>query len=97
MIEDSTKFELTDELKEKIDNILQAHDYDYTQIVGILVEVQEQIPQHYIPKIVAYYIVEKLPNVKLSVIYDCITSTILYLINLVDVTQSKYAIASLAK
>ena len=73
MIEDSTKFELTDELKEKIDNILQAHDYDYTQIVGILVEVQEQIPQHYIPKIVAYYIVEKLPNVKLSVIYDCIT------------------------
>ena len=31
MIEDSTKFELTDELKEKIDNILQAHDYDYTQ------------------------------------------------------------------
>ena len=89
MIEDSTKFELTDELKEKIDNILQAHDYDYTQIVGILVEVQEQIPQHYIPKIVAYYIVEKLPNVKLS--------TILYLINLVDVTQSKYAIASLAK
>lgn len=73
MIEDSTKFELTDELKEKIDNILQAHDYDYTQIVGILVEVQEQIPPHYIPKIVAYYIVEKLPNVKLSVIYDCIT------------------------
>ena len=62
MIEDSTKFELTDELKEKIDNILQAHDYDYTQIVGILVKVQEQIPQHYIPKIVAYYIVEKLPN-----------------------------------
>ena len=58
MIEDSTKFELTDELKEKIDNILQAHDYDYTQIVGILVKVQEQIPQHYIPKIVAYYIVE---------------------------------------
>ena len=56
MIEDSTKFELTDELKEKIDNILQAHDYDYTQIVGILVEVQEQIPQHYIPKIVAYYL-----------------------------------------
>lgn len=73
MIEDSNKFELTDELKTKIDAILAAHDYDYTQIVGILVEVQHEIPQHYIPKIVAYYITEKLPNVKVSIIYDCIT------------------------
>lgn len=44
MIEDSTKFELTDELKEKIDNILQAHDYDYTQIVGILVKFKNKFP-----------------------------------------------------
>lgn len=73
MIEDSSKFELTESLKEKIDAILKAHDYDYTQIVGILVEVQEQVPQHYIPKIVAYYLTEKIPNVKVSVIYDCVT------------------------
>lgn len=53
MIADSTNFELTDELKEKIKNIIAAHDYDFTQIVGILVEVQQEIPQHYIPKIVA--------------------------------------------
>ncbi len=73
MIEDSNKFNLTAELKAKIDAIIKAHNYDYTQIVGILIEVQEQISQHYIPKIVAYYITEKLPNVKVSVIYDCIT------------------------
>lgn len=73
MIADSTNFELTDELKEKIKNIIAAHDYDFTQIVGILVEVQQEIPQHYIPKIVAYYIAENLPDVKVSVIYDCIT------------------------
>ena len=73
MIEDSSKFELTESLKEKIDSIVKAHDYDYTQIVGILVEVQQEISQHYIPKIVAYYLAEKIPNVKVSVIYDCIT------------------------
>ncbi len=73
MIADSTNFELTDELKEKIKNIIATHDYDFTQIVGILVEVQQEIPQHYIPKIVAYYIAENLPDVKVSVIYDCIT------------------------
>ena len=73
MIADSTNFELTDALKEKIDTIVAAHDYDFTQIVGILVEVQQEIPQHYIPKIVAYYIAEKVPDVKVSVIYDCIT------------------------
>lgn len=73
MIEDSNNFELTDELKSKIKSILAAHDYDYTQIVGILVEVQHEVPQHYIPKIVAYYIAENLPDVKVSVIYDCIT------------------------
>ena len=69
----ATNFELTDALKEKIDAIVAAHDYDFTQIVGILVEVQQEIPQHYIPKIVAYYIAEKVPDVKVSVIYDCIT------------------------
>ena len=73
MIADSTKFELTDKLKENINSILHAHDYDYTQIVGILLDTQQEIPQHYIPKIVAYYIAEKLPKVQLSTIYDCIT------------------------
>ena len=73
MIEDSSKFALTEELKQKIDAVLAAHDYDFTQIVGILVEVQKEIPQHYIPKIVAYYITQHLPEVKVSVIYDCIT------------------------
>lgn len=73
MIADSSNFELTDELKEKILSILEAHDFDYTRIVGILVAVQDEIPQHYIPKVVACFITEKLPNIKLSVIYDCIT------------------------
>lgn len=73
MIEDSSKFELTADLKQKINAVLKAHDYDFTQIVGILVDVQNEIPQHYIPKIVAYYITQELPDVKVSVIYDCIT------------------------
>ncbi|TCS80092.1 NAD(P)H-dependent oxidoreductase subunit E [Pectinatus cerevisiiphilus] len=72
MIEDSSKFELTDELKIKIDKILDDHHHDFTQIVGVLIDVQDEIPQHYIPKVVAFYIAEKLP-LKLSVIYDCIT------------------------
>lgn len=72
MIEDSSKFELTDELKSKIEKILDNHYHDFTQIVGILLDVQDEIPQHYIPKAAAFYIAEKLP-LKLSVIYDCIT------------------------
>ncbi len=72
MIEDSSKFELSNELEAKIDKIIDNHYHDFTQIVGILLEVQNEIPQHYIPKIAACYIAEKLPT-KLSVIYDCIT------------------------
>lgn len=72
MIEDSSKFELTEELKASIDKILVEHYHDFTQIVGILLDVQSKIEQHYIPKIVACYVAEKLP-VKLSVIYDCMT------------------------
>ncbi|WP_182187603.1 NADH-quinone oxidoreductase subunit NuoE family protein [Pectinatus frisingensis] len=72
MIEDSGKFDLNDELKTQIETILDNHCHDFTQIVGILLDVQEQISQHYIPKIAAFYIADKLP-IKLSVIYDCIT------------------------
>ena len=35
---------LTAELQAKIDLVLESHDYDPTQIVGILLEVQELEP-----------------------------------------------------
>lgn len=73
MIQNSENFKLIPELRYKIDEILAMHNYDYTQIVGILVHVQDVIEQNYIPKIVAYYICDRIPDVKISTIYDCIT------------------------
>ena len=65
-------YALTQELAAKIDLVLASHDYDQTQIVGILLDVQGLIEQHYIPETIAYYIAEKL-DVKISKIYECIT------------------------
>ncbi len=72
MFEDVSNFKLTKELTAKLDAVLNAHGNDSTQIVDILLDAQDLIEQHYIPKIVAGYIAEHLPT-KLSVIYDCIT------------------------
>lgn len=58
--------------REKIDRVLKAHDYDPTQIVGILLDVQALFERRYVPKAAAYYIAEKLP-LKISLIYDCLT------------------------
>ena len=63
---------LTKELAAAIDQVLQAHNQDPTQLLGILLDVQDQIEQNYVPEAAAFYIAEKLP-VKLSVIYDCLT------------------------
>ena len=63
---------LSKELMAKIDLILEAHDEDDTQIVGILLEIQELFEQHYVPEAAAYYIAEKL-GMKISRIFDCLT------------------------
>ncbi|MGP1366771.1 MAG: NADH-quinone oxidoreductase subunit NuoE family protein [Schwartzia sp. (in: firmicutes)] len=65
-------FDLTEALKTEIDEVMEAHDRDATQIVGILLDVQDRIERQYIPEKVAFYIAEKLP-IKLSIIYDCLT------------------------
>ena len=58
--------------REKIDRVIEAHAYDATQIVGILLDVQDLFKLHYVPETAAYYVAEKLP-IKISLIYDCLT------------------------
>lgn len=65
-------FIITDELARQIDRVLDEHEHDATQIVGVLLDVQDLIEQQYVPQPVAFYIAQKLP-VKVSVIYDCLT------------------------
>ncbi len=66
------EFVITDELARKIDRVLDDHGHDATQIVGVLLDVQDLIEQQYVPQPVAFYVAQKLP-VKVSVIYDCLT------------------------
>ena len=78
---------LTKELTAKIDQVLKAHNQDPTQLLGILLDVQDCIEQNYVPEAAAFYIAEKLP-VKLSVIYDCLT----FYSSLSDQPRAKYPI-----
>lgn len=78
---------LTKELATKIDLILAAHDHDGSRLVGVLLDIQEIIPNHYIPTEIAYYLAEKL-KVKLSVIYDVIS----FYSSLSDKPRAKYPI-----
>ena len=66
------EFVITDELARKIDRVLDEHEHDATQIVGVLLDVQDLIDQQYVPQAVAFYVAQKLP-IKVSVIYDCLT------------------------
>lgn len=80
-------FTVTKESAAKIDAIMAAHNQDPTQILGILLDVQDSIEQNYVPEEAAFYIAEKLP-VKLSVIYDCLT----FYSSLSDKPRAKYPI-----
>ena len=73
--------------REKIDRVLEAHSYDPTQIVGILLDVQDLFERHYVPEPAAYYVAEKLP-LKISLIYDCLT----FYASLSPVPRAKYPI-----
>ena len=70
--ENAPEFVITDELARKIDRVLDEHEHDATQIVGVLLDVQDLIDQQYVPQSVAFYVAQKLP-IKVSVIYDCLT------------------------
>ena len=70
--ENAPEFVITDELARKIDRVLDEHEHDATQIVGVLLDVQDLIDLQYVPQSVAFYVAQKRP-IKVSVIYDCLT------------------------
>ncbi len=65
------EYPLSRELQEKIDLVLKAHDNDYTQIVNILLEVQELNEKHYVPEPTAYYLAKKL-EIPVARVFDCL-------------------------
>lgn len=65
-------FVMTPELRSQIDTIMERHEHDAKQILGILLETQDLIEYNYIPQEVAFYIAAKLP-ITISLIYDCLT------------------------
>jgi len=65
------EYPLPDELQARIDLVLESHDNDATQIVGILLEVQELSERHYVPEPVAYYLADRLA-MPVSQVFDCL-------------------------
>lgn len=80
-------YPFSDELQAKIDLVLDAHDYDATQIVGILLEVQELNEMHYVPEPVAYYLADRL-SMPVTGIFDCLS----FYNELSDKPRAKYPI-----
>ena len=87
LTEPTQAYPLPDTLREKIDQVLETHDYDYTQIVGILPEVQDLNERHYIPEPVAYYIAYRL-DMRVTNVYDIIN----FYSELSDKPRAKYPI-----
>jgi NADH-quinone oxidoreductase subunit E len=63
---------LSASVREQIDLILAAHDYDGTDLVAILLEVEATMERHYISRPVAYYIADEL-HLKPTQVYDVIS------------------------
>lgn len=81
------KGQLTPDIRAQIDAILAASGYDGSKLVGILLDIQDIIPMHYIPEEVAYYLAEKL-DVKVTNIYDVIS----FYASLYEQPRGKYPI-----
>lgn len=64
--------ELTPELVAAIDRIVEQHNSDPTQLVGILLDVEAAVERHYIPEPAAYYLAEVL-SLRPTQIYDVIS------------------------
>ena len=69
---DPTPNGLTQEDKAIIDRIIDSHNNDSTQLVGILLDVQASSERKHISRPVAVYIADKL-GVKITQIYDVIS------------------------
>ena len=80
-------YPLAPDLQAKIDLVLESHDYDATQIVGILLDVQELDERHYVPEATAYYLAAKL-NLPVTNIFDCLC----FYAELSDKPRAKYPI-----
>jgi len=80
-------YPLPQELKTKIDMVLESHDNDPTQIVGILLEVQDLNEMHYVPEPTAYYLADKL-SLPITQIFDCLN----FYAQLSSVPRAKYPI-----
>lgn len=63
---------MTPELAKLADRVIAKHDHDSTQLVGILLDIQDEIELHYIPKPLAFYLSEQL-EVKLTQIWDVLS------------------------
>jgi len=64
-------YPISRELRSKIDLVLESHNNDPTQIVNILLEVQDLDDRHYVPEPTAYYLAKKL-NLPVTQIFDCL-------------------------
>ena len=65
------EYPLPEELQAKIDLVLESHDNDPTQIVGILLDVQDLNERHYVPEPVAYYLADRL-DIPVTNVFDCL-------------------------
>lgn len=64
--------ELTPEMVSLVDKVVDDHDGDSTQLIGILLDLEAAVERHYIPQPAAYYLAERL-NIRPTQIYDVIT------------------------
>lgn len=83
----STNAALTKEFAAKIDLVLAAHEHDGSQLVGILLDIQDLTAQRYISEEIAYYVAEKL-RVKPTAVYDVLS----FYAALSDKPRAKYPI-----
>lgn len=65
------EYPLPSDLQAKIDLVLESHDNDPTQIVGILLDVQDLNERHYVPEPVAYYLADRLA-MPVTNVFDCL-------------------------
>lgn len=64
--------ELTKYLVQETDKVLESHNNDPAQLVGILLDIQDFIERHYIPQSVAEYIAKKL-DIPSTRVFDVIS------------------------
>ena len=79
--------ELTPEMVALVDRVVEEHQNDPTQLVGILLDIQDGVERHYIPEPVAYYLSQRL-SIRVTQIYDVVT----FYSMLYDKPRAKYTL-----